>query len=98
MRLPFQLSSLSARLGTMVLVALSAFTLAIGVTAYTITGNWLEKTAVSNLEALASARKSSLEDQLQDYKANLMTFAQLGREGEVAAVLAANTRKPSPHH
>ncbi len=90
MRLPIQFRSLTARLGTMVLVTLTAFTLAIGVTAYTITGNWLEKTAVSNLEALASARQSSLEAQLRDYQDGLRAFAQPDLEGEVAALLAAS--------
>ncbi len=89
MHVPIQFRSLSARLGTMVLVALTVFTLAIGVTAYTITGNWLEKTAVSNLEALASARQSSLEVQLRDYRDGLMAFAQPELAGEVAALVAA---------
>ena len=88
MRLPFQFQSLSARLGTMVLVALTVFTLAIGVTAYTITGNWLEKTAVSNLEALASARQSALENQLLAYRDSLMAFAQPDLEVEVATLMA----------
>ncbi len=90
MRLLFQFRSLASRVGTLVLVALTAFTLAIGVTAYTITSNWLDRTAVSHLEALASARQTEVAGQLRNYHGSPRAFAHRDPYGDVAALLAAS--------
>ena len=89
MRFSVHFRSLAVRMVALVLAALTVFTLALGLTAYTITRNWLERTAVSSLEALASARQTALQIELRGFLESIEAFVQPDLEEEVTALLEA---------
>jgi signal transduction histidine kinase len=86
----FQFRSLSARVTLWVLVFLMTFTLAMALVAYEITRNWLEETAIANLEALASARQLAVESYVSTQINKLTAFEQPDLEIKIAAVLDAS--------
>jgi signal transduction histidine kinase len=59
--------SLAIKMAALVLALLSVVALALGLTTFFITREWLRTTAIANLEALASARQVAMDAQLGGY-------------------------------
>jgi signal transduction histidine kinase len=89
----FQFRSLSARVTLWVLIFLMVFTVAMALVAYELTRNWLEDTAIANLEALASARQLAVESYVGTHIDKLKAFEQPDLEIKISALLEANGRE-----
>ncbi|MBS1251655.1 MAG: Phytochrome-like protein cph1 [Anaerolineales bacterium] len=89
MRSRFQLRSLAVQITVLVLAMLAVFTAALGLTVFQLTRDWLQESAVANLEALAAARQVAIKIQLDDYLDDAASFAHPWLVAEVEALLAA---------
>ncbi len=94
----FSFQTLAARITVLVLATLVVFTLALGMIAFQITSNWLEGTAVANLEALASARQFAVEALVEGHLEKLEAFEQPDLEIKAAAMLAASDAERAALH
>jgi signal transduction histidine kinase len=90
--------TLAAQVTVLVLAALAVFSLALGMTVFQITREWLERTAAAGLEALASARKAAVEAQLQHYLGHLDGFIQPNLEMDVVTLLEADGAERTALH
>ena len=85
----FWFRSLYARVTAWVFVFLAGFTIALAFLAFQVTRNWLENTAIANLEALASARQLAVEAYVNTQLDKLNAFEQPDLEIKIAALLEA---------
>jgi len=82
----------------LVLGMLMLFTVALGLTVFQLTRDWLEHSAVANLEALASARRAAIETQLSDYLDDAASFVHPELGADVEALLAAGEPERTALH
>lgn len=94
-RIRFQ--TLTARITALILTAMTVFTLVLGLTAYNFTRDWLSETAITNLEALASARQTAVEIQLHNYMEGLNSFIQPDLEADVRLLAAGGAEHETRH-
>ncbi|MFQ5944022.1 MAG: ATP-binding protein [Anaerolineales bacterium] len=91
MRSRFRLQTLAARITILVLASLTIITFALGLTVFQITSDWLENTAVANLEAVASARQATIESELRHYQSDTKSFLQPILESQIAEMLSSES-------
>ncbi len=87
----FRINTISSRITFITLVFLGVLTFTLTAIVYQITRNWLEETAIANLEALASSRQLAVETYADTHFKKLAAFEQPDLEIKVENVLNATS-------
>ncbi len=84
-----KINALSTRLILILIVMLLIISIIIGLTVYVLTRNILRDTALANLEALASAKNSAIENQIEEYLAFHEIFIDTNTVNNISQLLVA---------
>ena len=88
-----KLSSLASRVTIQVFLAMLIFGVALWFAVFHITGEWIEKTAMDNLRALATARRAAIESQLRDYLNTRNAFLDSHIKVEIEKLLTSDGKE-----
>ena len=84
--------SLASRITIQVFLAMLVFAGALWFAVFHITGQWIEKTAMEHLQALATARRAAIESQLRDYLDVMNTFVDPLIKADIEKLLSSERR------